>query len=446
MKILNAKYIIIDYRYRQALITLFLNVISKVLSMAIMLLAIYLAVPYIGTERYGIWVTVASMTGVLTFFDLGVGNALTNVVAQYSAKNKKQILIEKVSGGIGALLISAGIAFLIINIIAYTLPWEKIIKVNDPEGQADIKHLVHIFSIVFSLSLVTNGLGRVYAGLQRGYIPHAASTIGTSIAILLLYLATNLKANMEYLYFIVYAVPNFFILFLIVLMYKEGIFDPKLLWYKFSEQFKSLYSTGKYFLLLQLGVILSTGFDLLIVSNKLGAESAAIFSIALRMFQFVSQPLTIINAPLWGAYADAHANNDYKFISKTLKRSFLFTTFSSMIGCFIIFLYSKEISYLLTRGTITSNNALIAALAIWTVIETAGISFSAYKNGCGILRPQVLEVASIILLSIPAKLLLIDHFGLITIPIAASIAYITANIIIYLLIFKKETFYPLKSG
>jgi O-antigen/teichoic acid export membrane protein len=59
-----------------------------------------------------------------------------------------------------------------------------------------------------------------------------------------------------------------------------------------------------------------------------------------------------MNAPLWGAYADANARNDKRFIRKTLIRSTSITALIATISSVIIFFASYWIIDVWTEGAI----------------------------------------------------------------------------------------------
>ena len=62
-----------DERYRVALLSILANVLSRVVGVVLTLLSVSLTLPYLGVERFGIWMTVASFAAMLTFLDLGGG-------------------------------------------------------------------------------------------------------------------------------------------------------------------------------------------------------------------------------------------------------------------------------------------------------------------------------------------------------------------------------------
>lgn len=61
-------------RYRRASWTMLAHATSSAASMLAMVLSVSWTVPYLGPERFGAWMTIASLAAVLSFLDLGVGN------------------------------------------------------------------------------------------------------------------------------------------------------------------------------------------------------------------------------------------------------------------------------------------------------------------------------------------------------------------------------------
>ena len=188
-----------DERYRLALLSASTSVISRAVSMLVMLLTVSLTISYLGAERFGIWMTIASFVGMLTFLDLGIGNALTNKVASSATNSNPEELQRTISGGLGFLFILSLIISSILFGISNILPWNKLIKVNDSTLNAEVKEAILAFSLLFGLNLFSNGIQRVFYGLQRAFEAHIVSIFGSCISLALLLLATRHKAGILYL-------------------------------------------------------------------------------------------------------------------------------------------------------------------------------------------------------------------------------------------------------
>ena len=65
-------------RHRRAALTALAAVLARSLSIATALITVPLTLHYLGTERYGMWMTMSSLVVLLSFADLGIGTGILN--------------------------------------------------------------------------------------------------------------------------------------------------------------------------------------------------------------------------------------------------------------------------------------------------------------------------------------------------------------------------------
>jgi O-antigen/teichoic acid export membrane protein len=201
---------------------------------------------------------------------------------------------------------------------------------------------------------------------------------------------------------------------------------------------KSLLSTGGLFFLLQIGYLVGWGSDSLIISSALGAAEVTTLSIVQRLFQFVFVPLSIINAPMWGAYADASARGDGDFISRALRSAILRTVLLAIVGCLGLILSSPIIFNFWLPGDAKIPHSLVATYGLWIFVQCAFMPVSILFNGLGVIRAQVFVVIAFCVVCLPLKFYLIQHAGVVGVVQAAVIAYILTAAIPYLIVLSRE--------
>jgi O-antigen/teichoic acid export membrane protein len=428
-----------DERYRRAYLTVLASVLSKCLGMLVMVSSIALTVPYLGADRFGIWMTVASFAGLLTFLDLGIGNAITNHVAQAAATGNRDRLTRAVTGGLTSLTVVAAVAGLILFIAASNLPWGRIVKVP-PIHLAELRLAAICFSSLYALTIVTSGIQRVFAGLQQAYESQLVSAAGSVAACLGIYLAASSQASIPMLLAIMLGSQSGSALALIPLLIRRGHLDLKLSIQSTVTEGPKLFRVGGLFLALQIGTLVGWGSDSLIISSTLGTASVAVYGVAQRLFQFISQPLGIINAPLWGAYADANARSDSAFMRTALRRSLLLTSWMGLSGVILLGTFSAPTINAWTSGRISVPAPIIIAFAAWAMCEMIGNALSMFMNGCGHVKPQVVAVIVITLIGLPLKILAVNYGGLAVMVASFAILYVMVLVIVYGKIYRTEIF------
>jgi O-antigen/teichoic acid export membrane protein len=189
--------------------------------------------------------------------------------------------------------------------------------------------------------------------------------------------------------------------------------------------------------------MLGWGADSVILAFARGASEVAVFAVALRLFQFASQPFAILNAPLWAAYADATARHDTHFVRQTLRRSLRVSILgTAVISCLLLFAGRSLIS-LWTHGTIVVPTPLLALFAIWIVLDAGGNAFGVYLNGTGIVREQVWVVTAFCVLALPLKLVAATQFGAVGLVAATIVSYVIAVIAPYATVLRARVLRPM---
>lgn len=425
-------------RYRIIAWTVLTSIFARGMGLVLMLVSVGATVSYLGTERFGVWMTISSFSAMLTFLDLGMGNALTNRVSEAASENNHDKLSDTISGGLGVLLILALLIAGLLAMAAHLLPWEMIIKTESTLVIDELELSIVIFTILFSCSTFTNGIAKILSGLQRGFEVHIASLIGSLISLAAILYASSVEAAIPALLLSSMIGPILANLLLLTRLTSRGYFSIARSYRTISKVAPNLINQGALFFLLQIGTMVGWGADSLIIANTAGATSVAAFAIYQRLTQFISQPLLILNAPLWPAYADAYFRGDKAFIQKTFKRNFIFTLLISSTGAIFLIFSGSSLAQYWTKNEISPDHKLLLTMAIWMILFDAGNSLGTLLNGIGVIKQQVWVVSCFILLALPLKYWLGLSNGAAGVIFAGILAYSISTALGYGLIFRKD--------
>jgi len=414
------------------------NVLSRGVAMLVMVLTVSLTIPYLGAERFGVWMTIASFVGMLSFLDLGVGNALINKVSQAVAQNNPDVLRRTISGGLGFLFILGCIIGVLLFGLTSVLPWHRLIKVKDLAINVEVLDTATVFSVLFGFSLFSNGIQRIFAGLQRSFEAHLVNLVGSCFSLFALWVATKQEVGIPYLLVATLGVQSLTNLGLLFILTNRSLFTVKNIVMHTRLEAHHLLHVGGLFFILQIGTMVGWGADSLIIAGTLGAAQVAAFAIIQRLFQFVTQPMSIVNAPLWGAYADAYSRGEKKFIGKTLKTSLIMTSFFSLSSMGILLLAGEHLVGIWTGNAVKISLVLLLAYGTWAVFDAIGNALGVFLNGCGIVRPQVFTVIIFSICSLPVKYVLVSNFGISAMIIGQALIYLVITYLSYGVIFRKK--------
>lgn len=425
-----------DERYRLAILSMVANILSRGSAMIVMVLTVSQTIPYLGAERFGVWMTIASFAGMLSFLDLGVGNALTNKVAHAATLTNPDALRSLISGGLGFLFIVGCCVSIVLAALTSVLPWEILIKVQDKTLYTEIRQVTALFALLFGLQIFSNGIQRIFSGLQRAFESHIVSALGSVVSLMFLLALTQRHAGIILLLLATFGVQIFISLLLIYVLKKRKLISLTSVFVNIKNETPDLIRVGGLYFILQIGVVLSTGADSLIISSNLGVAQVASFSLVQRLFQFASQPMSMMNAPLWSAYADANARGEKEFIKKTLKSSLRSTVIFSICVVSILIFYGSDIIKIWTGNEVLISISLLLVYGCWSILEMTGNALGMFLNGCGIVKQQVINVVVFSLVSVAAKIYAIKYYGLEAMILSLIITYSMVTTFMYGYYFK----------
>lgn len=394
----------VSERYRLLLWAVLTNVMSRGTAMLVIVLAVSLTIPYLGVERFGVWMAIISMASMLTFLDMGIGNALTNRIAYVASLNDLNLLRSSISGGVLFLALIALCVGVLLTSLALILPWSKIIKVSDSSVVVEVENACLVFAVIFAVGIFSNGVQRIFAGLQRGYEANIATLVFTILSMFVLVLVAQSESGVVLLLLSTLGVQQLVLVVLLLRLRQLKFLRSRGGLFAFWDEKNTLVKIGGLFFVLQLGAIVSTGMDGLLISSTLGSSQVAVFVLVQRMYQFVSVPVSILNAPLWGVYADAHARGEGDFIIRTFKQSLFLSLVVAVVVGLALALLSPAIFSVWTKDMMQAPIVLIIVYFFLVVFESAGNSLAMMLNGCSVIREQVMVVLFLMLFGVSAKI------------------------------------------
>lgn len=369
-------------RSKNAIKQIAISFIFKFVNIIIGFLYVPLLLNYLTQEKYGIWLTLTSILGWFSFFDIGLGNGLRNKLAESIAKNDFTLARKYVSTTYALLVLIFGGVLLIFQSLNYLIDWNKILNTY-----AVTKNELYLLtSIVFSFFLirfVVQLIQVIYLAHQKSSFSdfiNAAGSIISFIVVFVLVKTTN-SGNLTLLGAIISIIPvALFILSSFYAFNKEFILiRPSLKFVDFKYS-KNLMGLGFKFFFLQVCAIIIFSTSSFFVAQFYGSSEVAVYNIAFKLFQMPIMVFTIVLSPMWSAFTDAYVKNDIVWLKASIRKFNLISLAFSVGIIFLLFISPWVYKIWLGNSVIIPFNLSIA-MAFYGILNVFTAPYSNFING-----------------------------------------------------------------
>jgi O-antigen/teichoic acid export membrane protein len=416
-------------RYRRAGLTAGAAVVARGIATLSALIAAPLAIPYLGSERYGLWVTITSLAVVLAFMDFGIGNSLLTSIARSDGLQDRRLLNTTVATG--TLLLGAiGLALIPITLAGYAfVDWASVFNVQDPVAREEVAPAVLAFGLCFAISLPLTAIANVRYGLQQAYVNSAFIAVGNIVGLGLLVGAILLHLGLPWLVIAFMSAPLLAGVANGTALLRErpqlaptpDRYDPTVA--------SALARSGLQFFILQLAMSVAFYADTLIAASVLGPVAAAEYAVAMLLFLVPAGAAAAALSPLWPAYAEASARGDHHWVRATLGRSVLVAIALTAPLSLLIYALNPQIQEFWIGGTVTAPALLVLGMAAWTVLRAIGQAVAMFLNGLHLLKVQVITAVLMAPLNLVLSVWLATRIGVEGVILGTLIAYPIATLI-----------------
>jgi len=344
--------------------------VARVLSSAVALVSLPLAVRYLGAERYGVWATVTTTAVWINLLDLGIANTLTNEISRAYAQGDRQAAGRSFSN---ALLLTGGMAAAAGIAAALVLPridWMRLLNVSRSVSSASVRHTVMAAVALMLLALPSNLVSKLLAGYQELHRANYANCAGALGGLCGLMLGIALHVSMPVLFVMSAGCLTFSNLLALVwvVAWKKPWLTPRFSLIE-REPVKELLNSGSSFFLIQVAAVVVFSSDNLVVSHYLGASEVTPYSVTWRVVGFVAVLQSLFFPALWPAYAEAYAKRDYGWIRRTFAVTMTGTVALNLACVTVLLMFGRSLIRLWAGPAAVPSLALLCAMSVWAVIN-----------------------------------------------------------------------------
>ncbi len=391
------------------------HIVASFLIKGISILTGFFMVPliigYIHKEEYGIWLTLSSVVGWFSFFDIGLGHGLRNKLALALAQGqleKARTFVSSAYAILGLILVGILVLFFIV------LPWlDWQIILNTDKINADELRLVAVatfsfFCINFLLKLIHS----IFLADQRPANPGFFNLLSNVISLIIIFVLTKTtQGSLFYLALTLGLTPMIILVSVSIYMFHGGYraISPAFQFVRIA-QFKELWTLGIRFFLIQISSVVIFSTDNIIIAQLFGPAEVPAYAIAHQYFGLVTALFSIVSVPFWSAYTEAYIKRDMDWIISTNKK--LVKVWSGLMVVSICMLGLSSYFYQFWVPEIEVPFVLSMMMCIYVNVLAWGNIFVVFINGVGKIHLQLVLGIAGTLINIPLSYFFAQILGL----------------------------------
>ncbi|MBK9180785.1 MAG: oligosaccharide flippase family protein [Acidimicrobiales bacterium] len=408
-------------RSRRAAAGTTLGVVARVLSAAVGLLTVPIALDAVGEADYGIWMTVLSLTAFLTAADLGLNQAVVSRTAAALARGRRDEAARYVSTAFTATLaIAVGVA-VVLAVAIPLVPWATLFGL-DPSGASDAESLAAVLGLVFLVNLPLTTVAETRNALQEAWVHNLFLVVGTLVGVTGLLVAVWTDAGIAAMAGALAGGP------VAVMVVNGALLLRRHPWLRprpsqvRRRDVRELLGSGGALVVVRTSMLLLTTLDAVVIAAVLGTDEVTGYVVPARVVYLGTTVVGMALLPLWPAVADALARRDPAWARRTVERTLAAVIASTTLAGLLYVAFGQAAVRVWTGGAVEPPLSLLVALAVAFVVFSVANVLFVYLSGAQVLRPQAVAWAVMAALNVALSVILTRHLGILGPAVATTIS------------------------
>ena len=412
------------------------NVLGTMLAKTLALAGAFLTTPiayrYLGQEKFGVLMLVASTIAAVGFADFGVSFGLQNKIPELLTRQDWQMALKKYNSNAFLMLWSVVVLLsLVFYLCFFGVNWQYFFHTDNYSELLEYKNAMLVLYLVFAAAIPFSLVQKVQTGFQEGHFSQLWISFGSFLGLLLLLLFVYFKLSTTYIVLAIYGAPT---LIIVINYYQQFLFSRRLIAPSFDfrlidlEVQKELLKVGLVFVVIQIFSILLTASDNLIIAQDLGTKNVADFNVVSRFINFAVMPIGFIAPAFLPSMNIAFANNEHLWIRSKNRRFALINLLYAIVISIVVIMFGNKLILLWIDKDMNLNNLQLATLALYSTFSIFNIWLSYNMLSSLYLRPLLKIYPLAVGVCVISKYFLVGKFGYMSI---FSINVVTLSLLFF---------------
>jgi O-antigen/teichoic acid export membrane protein len=398
-------------RYRRAAFTFLASIIVKGVALLTLFTSVPLSLGYLGSERFGLWMTALSAVGLASFANLGFDKGLLNALAAADGRGHRAAARRLVST---AFFLLGGIlaTMLALFALAYPiLPWARLLNAVGPAAD-EAGPVVAVLTVCALLALLANLVDTIQSAYQEGFRNGLWEAIGKLSGLAALIAAIRFGASLPVLALAVAGVPLIASLANAVVLFgrRRVWLLPKITLIQRGAA-RQLFGAGSLFFLSQLALTIAYYADNLVVAQLAGGEAVAAYAVTARLFDLPGMLLLLVGGALWPPLAEAMARRDIAWAQRGLRHLILVSLGLAAVTALPLIPLGPVALRWWVGGEVAPPVSLFPAFGLFWMLSALTQPISVFLSAANALRFQLACLVALAVGGLALKLLFAEWFG-----------------------------------
>lgn len=396
-------------------------------------------IKYLGAEIFGVWATMLTLVNWIMLFDLGLGNGLRNKIAESLALDDEKACAQYISTSYVVVSVVSVVVFLLLFVSALCINWNLVFNTSVLPGAVLFKSVILLAFFVllnFVLSLVL----QVFNGYQESSFVSFGQFLSNAFALIFVAILYGFSSS---------SLVN------VVLVYGAGLVASNLFlsFYMFGRRSEirprfsnfdmpkvgGLFSLGARFFIIQIAVLVMLMSDKMIITQLFGPNEVTNYEVVFKLYSILAIFHGLILTPLWSAFSDAYANNDFQWIKIAIKKQLMIFLFFVLCAVLLAFL-GPSLAELWVGSAVVLDWRLFFFFSAYMVVSVWSNIFACFVNAINKVNIQVVAAVFAALINIPLSIYFVRFLGF---GVEGVVLATTVSLSIYALIGPVQVIYIL---
>jgi O-antigen/teichoic acid export membrane protein len=335
------------------------------------ILQVPIAIGALGNEAFGLWISLMSISYLITFADFGLGQGTQNKLAGAFATGRRDAQRELFVNAFIVLTVIGGVLYLVGSLLIRAVDFSALFHLHSRDVRMAAPGAVRVVLLFFCVNFPLGLAQRLSYARQKGWMHNVTQAAAGVTSVIGIAVAAHMGVGLIGIIVVVQSTVVVGNVALMLLQLRQlewiGLVGARLN----PSTVMELLGLGGFFALQQVLTVVLFALPQVIISTSMGAAAVTSYNLAQRFFNVFAIVQGAFMIPLWPAYSEAAGQLDYAWIRRTLIKSIKATVLCAVLPMAIGTFFARA----LIATWVGSRADLPTATLIWMLFFWNAVVF-----------------------------------------------------------------------